>query len=92
MVFYKKKTFTICVGFVWIVTNRIFLIRKEDFNGSLKVIGIQNIFYISKLYQLYLQVNFVEKLPFMLNRRFTGYFLDFSNNIKWIIINSLKLV
>ena len=35
---------TICVGRVWIVT-RYFLFEKQAFDGLLKVIGIQNLFF-----------------------------------------------
>ena len=37
-----KNTFTICVGHLLIVI-RYFVFEKQNFNGLLKVIGIQNI-------------------------------------------------
>ena len=39
--FYKKYTFTICVGCVLVVIL-FFLLEKQTFNGLLKVIGIQS--------------------------------------------------
>ena len=40
---FKKYTFTICIGRVWIVIG-YFLFEKQAFNGILKVIGIQIVF------------------------------------------------
>ena len=39
--FNKNHTYIICVGRIWIVCNKIFLIQKYTFNGLLTVIGIQ---------------------------------------------------
>ena len=53
-----KYTFTICIGRVWVVIV-FFLLRKQTFNGLLKVIGVQMI--LEKIQKILFYLSFYKR-------------------------------